>query len=154
MSRTLKRILMASAGTLVLTGAGAFGWYWFETGRFLESTNDAYVKADYTTIAPKVSGYIATVAVEDNQPVKAGQVLARIDDRDFKVSLEQAKAEVEAAEANIANKQAALAIKIRFRVRDMTVSAFLCNVQYITQRDRRSTGLAMRESQISPLFCV
>ena len=72
MSKSLKRILMATAGAAVLAGAGTYGWYWYETGRFLESTNDAYVKADYTTIAPKVSGYIADVAVEDNQPVKAG----------------------------------------------------------------------------------
>src|SRR5690348_5217708 len=108
MSRTLKRILMASAGTLVLAGAGAFGWYWFETGRFLESTNDAYVKADYTTIAPKVSGYIATVEVEDNQPVKAGQVLARIDDRDYQTALAQAKADVASAEADIRNIDAQL----------------------------------------------
>ncbi len=84
MSKNLKRILMASVGAIALAGAGTFGWYWVTTGRFLESTDDAYVQADYTTIAPKVSGYIAQVAVEDNQPVKAGQVLARIDDRDYR----------------------------------------------------------------------
>ena len=56
----------------------------------------------------KVSGYIAAVLVDDNEPVKAGQVLARIDDRDFKVALQQAEAEVEAARAKIANKQAAI----------------------------------------------
>src|SRR5262245_27659227 len=108
MSKNLKRILLASVGTAVLAGAGAFGWYWFETGRFLESTNDAYVQADYTTIAPKVSGYIAEVAVEDNQAVKAGQVLARIDDRDYRTALAQAKADVESANADIHNIDAQL----------------------------------------------
>jgi membrane fusion protein (multidrug efflux system) len=103
MSRNLKGILMASVGAVVLAGAGAYGWYWFETGRFLESTNDAYVQADYTTIAPKVSGYIAEVAVADNQPVKAGQVLARIDDRDYRTALAQARAEVASANADIRN---------------------------------------------------
>jgi len=103
MSKTLKRILMASVGTAVLAGAGTFGWYWFETGRFLESTNDAYIQADYTTIAPKVSGYISAVAVEDNQTVKAGQILARIDDRDYQTALAQAQ-----AEAAIVSDQAAL----------------------------------------------
>jgi membrane fusion protein, multidrug efflux system len=87
MSKTLKRILMATAGAAVLAGAGTYGWYWYDTGRFLESTNDAYVQADYTTIAPKVSGYISAVAVEDNQQVKAGDVLARIDDRDYRTAL-------------------------------------------------------------------
>src|SRR5512147_782316 len=108
MTKTLKRILMASVGTIVLAGAGTYGWYWFETGRFLESTNDAYVQADYTTIAPKVSGYIAEVAVGDNQTVKAGQVLARIDDRDYRTALAQAKADVESANADIHNIDAQL----------------------------------------------
>ena len=100
---------MASVGVVVLAGAGTYGWYWFKTGRFLESTDDAYVKADYTTIAPKVSGYIAEVAVEDNQSVKAGQVLARIDDRDYRTALAQAKADVASAEADIRNIEAQLA---------------------------------------------
>jgi membrane fusion protein (multidrug efflux system) len=109
MSKNLKRILMASVGAVALIGAGVYGWYWFETGRFLESTNDAYVQADYTTIAPKVSGYIADVAVEDNQPVKAGQVLARIDDRDYRTALAQAEADVDSANADIRNIDAQLA---------------------------------------------
>lgn len=108
MSRNLKRILMASVGAIVLAGTGTYGWYWFETGRFLESTDDAYVKADYTTIAPRVSGYIAEVAVEDNQPVKAGQLLARIDDRDYRTALAQATADVASAEADIRNIEAQL----------------------------------------------
>jgi membrane fusion protein (multidrug efflux system) len=109
MSKNLKRILMASVGAVVLAGAGAYGWYWFETGRFLESTNDAYVQADYTTIAPKVSGYISAVAVEDNEPVKAGQLLAKIDDRDYQTALAQAKADVASANADIRNIEAQLA---------------------------------------------
>jgi membrane fusion protein (multidrug efflux system) len=108
MSRNLKRILLASVGVIALVGAGAYGWYWFETGRFLESTNDAYVQADYTTISPKISGYIADVAVEDNQTIKAGQVMARIDDRDYRTALAQAKADVASAEADIGNIDAQL----------------------------------------------
>src|SRR6266545_4533423 len=108
MSRNLKRILMASVGAVVLAGAGTYGFYWFKTGRFLEATNDAYVQADYTTIAPKVSGYIAEVAVQDNQPVKAGQLLAKIDDRDYRTALAQAKADVDSANADIRNIEAQL----------------------------------------------
>ena len=109
LKKNLKRILMASVGAVVQAGAGAYGWYWFETGRFLESTNDAYVQADYTTIAPKVSGYIAEVAVEDNQSVKAGQLLAKIDDRDYRTALAQANADVASANADIRNIDAQLA---------------------------------------------
>ena len=104
----LRRLLMAGAGLAVL-GAGAyFGWDYWTVGRFHVSTDDAYVQADNTTIAPKVSGYLATVLVGDNEAVKAGQTLARIDDRDYQVALDQAKADVAAAEAAIASKLAAI----------------------------------------------
>jgi membrane fusion protein (multidrug efflux system) len=106
--RTLRRILLGSVAAVIVAGAGVYGAYWMKTGRYLESTDDAYVQADYTTIAPKVSGYIAEVHVEDNQPVEAGQVLARIDDRDFKTALVQAKADVASAKADVQNIEAQL----------------------------------------------
>ena len=108
MKRTLRRILLGTAALAVVAGAGAFGSYWYKTGRFLESTDDAYVQADYTTIAPKVSGYIADVKVEDNETVKAGDVLAVIDDRDFRTALAQAKADVASAKADVDNFEAQL----------------------------------------------
>src|SRR3954468_418488 len=108
MKRTLRRILLGSAALAVVVGAATYGTYWYKTGRFLESTEDAYLHADYTTIAPKVSGYIADVKVEDNQAVKAGQVLAVIDDRDFRTALAQAKADVASAKADVDNIEAQL----------------------------------------------
>jgi membrane fusion protein (multidrug efflux system) len=108
MKRTLRRILLGSAAAIVVVGAAVYGTYWVKTGRFLESTDDAYVQADFTTIAPKVSGYIADVKVEDNQPVKAGQVLAVIDNRDFRTALAQAKADVASAKADVDNFEAQL----------------------------------------------
>jgi membrane fusion protein (multidrug efflux system) len=107
----LKRTI---AGLALLSGiavATAYGYQYWTVGRFLESTDDAYVKADYTTIAPKVSGYITDVLVEDNEPVKAGQLLARIDDRDFRTALDQAHADVAAAEAAIRNLDAQLVLQ-------------------------------------------
>ncbi|KQV83210.1 HlyD family secretion protein [Rhizobium sp. Root1220] len=83
-----------------------FGHNYWTVGRFIESTDDAYVKADYTTVAPKVAGYIKEVLVNDNDVVKAGQVIARIDDRDFQAASNQAKADVKAAEAAITNVDA------------------------------------------------
>ena len=81
----------ALAPTLALGGAGVaeFGRYDLTTGRYLESTDDAYVQANSTIIAPKVSGYLAQVLVADNEPVKAGQLLARIDDRDVGIAVLQ-----------------------------------------------------------------
>src|ERR1700691_924053 len=79
--QAIKRAALALALTLGIAGAADFGYGYLTTGRYLESTDDAYVKADSTIVAPKVSGYLAEVLVGDNETVKAGQVLARIDDR-------------------------------------------------------------------------
>jgi len=88
-----------------------FGHHYWTVGRFIESTDDAYVKADYTTIAPKVAGYIREVLVNDNDTVKAGQVVARIDDRDFRAALNQARADVKASEAAITNIDAQIELQ-------------------------------------------
>jgi membrane fusion protein (multidrug efflux system) len=104
----LRPLLLAGAAIIGLAAAGQMGWHYWTVGRFQESTDDAYVQADNTVIAPKVSGYLRDVLVADNQPVKAGQPLARIDNRDYAVAVEQAKADVTAAQADIANVQASL----------------------------------------------
>ncbi|MFO1025826.1 MAG: HlyD family secretion protein [Acetobacteraceae bacterium] len=109
---TLRRAALAAA---LLAGVGAasyFGHQYWTVGRFQIATDDAYVKADYTTIAPKVAGYIAEVRVTDNQPVRAGQVLARIDDRDYRAAFNQAKADVDAAEAAIRNFDARISLQL------------------------------------------
>jgi membrane fusion protein, multidrug efflux system len=106
--RRSRKPLIVAAGALALLGAAYLGWGYWTVGRFEVSTDDAYVQADSTTIAPKVSGYLDAVLVADNETVKAGQTLAHIDDRDFRVALRQAKADVAAAEAVIATKQAQL----------------------------------------------
>src|SRR5262249_60305084 len=105
----LRAVLVAGAGLLAIAASGFFGWDYWTAGRFQVSTDNAYVKADAITIAPKGSGYIGSVLVGDNEAVHAGQVLARIDDRDFRVALQQADAGVAAARAAGATKRAALA---------------------------------------------
>jgi membrane fusion protein, multidrug efflux system len=107
----LRRLLMAGSAVALLAAGTWYGWEYWTVGRFLVSTDDAYVKADNTTIAPKVSGYLTEVLVGDNEQIKAGQVLARIDPRDFQVALDQAKADVAAANATVASKQALLEIQ-------------------------------------------
>ena len=86
--KAVKRAALALLAGPGIAAAADFGYGYLTTGRYLESTDDAYVKADSTIISPKVSGYIAQVLVGDNQPVKAGQLLARIDDRDFRAALD------------------------------------------------------------------
>jgi membrane fusion protein (multidrug efflux system) len=93
---------------LPVAGLLAWGVWYLLAERAEQHTNDAFVSADYTLVAPKISGFVSEVLVEDNQRVKAGQVLARIDDRDYRAALEVARADVASAEAQLANAQATL----------------------------------------------
>jgi membrane fusion protein (multidrug efflux system) len=103
-----RRLLLAGAAIAAIAAAGDFGWSYWTTGRFQETTDDAYVKADTTVIAPKVSGYLSDVLVADNETVKAGQPLATIDNRDYVVAVEQARADAAAAQADIDDAKANL----------------------------------------------
>jgi membrane fusion protein (multidrug efflux system) len=109
--RLLKRAALGLALLVAAVVAVDFGYGYFTAGRYLETTDDAYVKADATIVSPKVSGYIAEVMVGDNMPVKKGDVLARIDDRDFKAAFDQARADVGAAEAAIGNIDAQISLQ-------------------------------------------
>nr|WP_245291059.1 HlyD family secretion protein [Methylobacterium aquaticum] len=100
-----KRAAFCGIALLALAGGGLYGRYWWETGRFIESTDDAYVGGDVTVIAPRVPGVVAEVLVRDNQRVAAGDLLIRLDDRDYRAALAKAKAE---AEASVAGQDATL----------------------------------------------
>lgn len=109
--QAVKRAAIGLALSLGVAVAGHYGYDYWTTGRYLEATDDAYVKADSTIVAPKVSGYIANVLVGDNEKVRAGQPLAKIDDRDFKAALDQARADVAAGEASVRNIDAQLELQ-------------------------------------------
>ncbi|WP_150294026.1 HlyD family secretion protein [Sphingobium estronivorans] len=82
----------------------------FETfGKYQESTNDAYIQTDAITVAPKVSGYVDRVFIDENQEVKAGQPLAQIDPRDYRAQAAQSVAQIDVAKANAAGVMAQIA---------------------------------------------
>jgi membrane fusion protein (multidrug efflux system) len=141
--RPARTVLLIGASLVALAGAIWFGWQYWTVGRFEISTDDAYVKADNTTIAPKVSGYIGTVLVGDNEEVRSGQVLARIDDRDFKVALDQARADVAAARSLIASKEAALDAQHSIvEAAQATLGVDEATQTFADQEDRRYAKLA------------
>ncbi|PSO19052.1 HlyD family secretion protein [Bradyrhizobium sp. MOS003] len=109
--QAIGRAAIGLALALGVATSADYGYDYLKTGRYLETTDDAYVKADSTIIAPKVSGYIAKVLVSDNEKVKAGQALAKIDDRDFRAALDQAKADVAAGEASVRNIDAQIELQ-------------------------------------------
>jgi len=139
----LRKLLLVGASVLALAGAGHFGWDYWTVGRFQVSTDDAYVKADSTTVAPKVSGYIASVLVSDNEPVKAGQILAKIDDRDFRVALDQASADLAAAKAAVRTKFAAItAQQSVIDAAQATIAVDQATLTFAEQDDKRYAQLA------------
>ena len=88
-----KPIIMALAGAALLFG-GYEGYHWWTDGRFMVSTDDAYIEGDIATISPKVSGYVAKVDAVANQKVKAGDPLVTLDDGDYRIAAEQAEAKI------------------------------------------------------------
>lgn len=101
-----KKVLRLGLLALALIGAVGYASHWWLASRFIEGTDDAYVGADVTIISAKVPGYISEVMVLDNQFVKAGDVLARIDVRDYRAALAKAEGAVAAQQASLINLDA------------------------------------------------
>ena len=144
-SKTLnpRKLLLVGVAAAALAGASWYGWDYWTVGRYLVSTDDAYVKADNTTIAPKVSGYLNQVLVADNEHVTAGQVLAKVDDRDFRVALDQARADVAAANATIASKDAQIEVQQAvIKAAQATLDVDQAAVTFAAQDNKRYTDLA------------
>src|SRR4051812_44841561 len=106
-----KRALLAASGLAVLLGTAYFGQDWWTRGRFIETTDDAYVGGDVTSMAPHVAGFVAEVPVGDNQRVAAGQVILRLDARDFQMALDRARAVLQERDAALASLHAQLALQ-------------------------------------------
>ncbi|MFO1141855.1 MAG: HlyD family secretion protein [Amaricoccus sp.] len=96
-----KRIVLSLLAILVLAGLGWLGFRYWTVGRFMVSTDDAYVQADFTILAPKIPGYVASVPAVENHPVRAGEPLVTLEDGDYRDALTL-------AEAQLAGQQAAL----------------------------------------------
>ena len=101
-----KRLALYAAIGIVALAALSFAHHWLTVGRFIESTDDAYVGGDITVIAPKVSGFIERVAVTDNESVQPGDLLVKLDDKDYRAALDRAQAAVQAQQATLNNLEA------------------------------------------------
>ncbi|CAB3807775.1 Colistin resistance protein EmrA [Pararobbsia alpina] len=141
--KILTRVIAALAAASLVVVGGVEGAHYWKVGRFIESTDDAYVQADSTIVAPKVSGYIADVMVDDNQSVKSGQRLARIDDRDLRTALDDATANVAAATAAVAHLDAQLAAQgSLIRQADASVTAAAASLSLSQRNDVRRHEMA------------
>ncbi len=108
--RSKRRLLLTAALLAGLGGGGYYGNYWWTEGRFLVSTDDAYVKADLSVLSAKVSGYITLVPIKENMTVHTGDTLAQIDVRDYKIAADAARNKLGTQDATIQRlKQQAIA---------------------------------------------
>jgi membrane fusion protein, multidrug efflux system len=114
--RSNRRTVLIILGVAALVVGAVWLGRWWTVGRFIESTDDAYLQADSVTVAPKIAGYVTDVYVADNQVVKPGDRLVRLDTRQYQVALNQAlatidarKADIERAQAEIKQQQASIA---------------------------------------------
>ena len=97
-----RRVIVSVLALLALAGGGWWGYNYFTVGRFMVSTDDAYVGGDIATISPKVSGYVAAVNVVANQKVKAGDPLVTLDDGDYTIARDQAQAAIDTQHLTLA----------------------------------------------------
>ena len=136
-----------AAAAIVVAGSV----YYWSYARFIVSTNDAYVQADSTLVAPRVSGYVAQVLVEDHQTVKSGQVLARLDERDFRAAWDQTRGDVQASEAEIGDLQAQLAeqhainARARASVAASQAALDLANINRVRYRKMAGIGFGSQQ---------
>jgi membrane fusion protein, multidrug efflux system len=106
-----RRPVLSAIGAMLLAAALGSGYAYLDYTKHFQSTDDAFIAARQTALAPKVSGYLTTVPVTDNEHVATGDVIARIDDRDYRIALAQAEAQVAAAQASIDNIDAQLQVQ-------------------------------------------
>ncbi|RYB03331.1 HlyD family secretion protein [Lichenibacterium ramalinae] len=103
-----KKVLVAAVLLAGVAYGGDTGWHWWTVGRYQETTDNAFLQADKVTVSPRISGYVATVAVGDNQVVHTGDVIATLDDSDARIQVEGAKAELAKAQAQLDGYKAAV----------------------------------------------
>ena len=145
--RKTRRPAVIGAIALCLLAAGGAGIRWWTAGRFMVSTDNAYVRADIATISPRVTGYIVNVGVRDNQRVAKGDVLATLDDRDYRMRVARAEGAVAAAKAALDAQYAAIAnLDAQGERQRSVIAATTADVQ-ARQADHRQATLEYRRER-------
>ena len=141
-----RRRLLVGAGIVVaLLALGIWLINYLLVGQYFVSTDDAYLAADSSLTAAKVSGYVTAVAVNENQPVKQGQLLARIDPRDYQNAVNEAQAGLSSAKAEVANDQALLALQpAKIAAAAAAVQADEARLSFAEQNQRRYASLSAK----------
>jgi membrane fusion protein (multidrug efflux system) len=139
----LKWLAYAAIGGVIAFAGARYGYEYWSVGRFIESTDDAYAGGNVTPISPHVAGFVSQILVGDNQYVRAGQPLIRLDDRDFRAAADRAAAIVKAREAaleSLERKQTMQETAIRQAKADL--DAKQAQATFANEDDQRYRDLA------------
>ncbi|WP_199178497.1 HlyD family secretion protein [Acidimangrovimonas sediminis] len=140
-----RKLVLGGIGIVLVVGAAVYGYNYWTVGRFMVSTDDAYVDADSVMVSPRVGGQIEQIAVRNNQSVTKGQILARIDDSDLKNALASAQAKLAAARADASALVAQIAQqKTSVTEAQATVSVDRAQLDYAKLENRRYDQLSQK----------
>ena len=141
--QSLKWALSAGLAGLLALAAARYAHDWWSVGRFLETTDDAYVGGNVTPISPHVAGFVAQILVADNDHVRAGQLLIRLDDRDFQAAVDRATAILAQRQATLASLEAReLLQQSTIRQAEADVDAKKAQAAFTSEDDARYRQLA------------
>jgi membrane fusion protein, multidrug efflux system len=150
--RSVRSLLLPAAVLAVLAAAGYFGNYWWTVGRFMVSTDDAYVGANAATLAAKIPGYVSGVDVDNNQRVRAGDVIARIDDGDYQLAVNAArdkamtqKATIERIGQQVTAQQAAVS-QANAQLASAQAGATRAQLEFVRQQSLATRDFASRQT--------
>jgi membrane fusion protein, multidrug efflux system len=148
----LRHLALAGLALAITLGGVGYGRYWWNVGRFIESTDDAYAGGNVTPVAPHVAGFVAQILVTDNQYVRAGQLLIRLDARDFQAAFAHAQATGDQRKAALAGLEAKYVLQqsmIRQAEADLTAKtahATFTGEDAVRYRDLAATTFGTRQN--------
>ncbi len=138
-----RRLLGIIVGIAVAAGLLIWLIYYLLVGQYFIATDDAYIAADTSMIAAKISGYVTSVPVQDNQPVKAGDLLATIDPRDYQAAAAAAQADIAASQAAITSDEAQLDLQqAKIAAAQAAVTGDEARVAFAATNQRRYASLS------------
>ncbi|MGV8853156.1 MAG: HlyD family efflux transporter periplasmic adaptor subunit [Devosia sp.] len=147
-SASRRRLIIPIIALAALAGMAWFGYNYYTTGRFMVSTDDAYIVGDITTISPKVTGYVTKVNVVANQRVRAGDALVTLDDGDYRIVRDQAQVAIDGQNLTLARIDAQIigagAAVTQAEAQKTSLQAAQHNAQLAFDRSTELTARAVR----------
>lgn len=144
-SKSRRRPVIFAIVAFVVMGLGAtYGRDYWENGRFMVTTDDAYVQGDIAQVSAKIQGYVSEIAVQENQIVAAGDVLVQLDDGDYRIALDLSQSKIgtqtETLKRIDAQTAAAKSAVVQAQAHKDAVDAALRNAKTVDDRTRNLAG--------------